>query len=386
MQRPVDQPPHTGKRMILMIVGVLLMVAAIVGVKVLLVMHTIAGLPKPVPATVSATTAGYQLWQRTLSAVGTLRAVRGADLALDVAGLVTRVPLKSGQRVTRGQLLLQLDDAEDVAQLQQIKATARLAQLTFDRARRQLAIKAISHADYDAAAADLKAKRAAVAQQKAVVSKKRLRAPFAGRAGIITVSPGDYLSAGSRIVTVQQLESMYADFYLPQRNLGQLKLGQSVSLALDAYPRRRFSGRISAISPQVATTTRNAQIEATLANADGTLRPGMFASLRVDVGRKQRFLTLPQAAIVYNPYGDIVYVVKPSPGRDAEDHPLPPTVQQVLVTTGDKRGDQVAILKGVTAGMVIVTSGQIKLRNGAPVRIDNSVRPADSAHPTPQEH
>jgi membrane fusion protein (multidrug efflux system) len=315
-----------------------------------------------------------------------LRAANGADLAMDVAGLVTGVSLKSGQDVKQGQLLLQLRDGDDVAQLQQLEAAAQLSQLTYERARKQLAAQAISKADYDTAAADLKGRQAAVAQQKVVVAKKQLRAPFAGRAGIITTSPGDYLSAGTAVVTLQQLDPLFVDFSVPQSELGRLQAGQTVNLKLDAYAGRGFTGKLSAISPKVDLGTRNVQVEATVPNHDKALTPGMFAKVSVDVGNEQPRLTLPQAAIVYNPYGDTVYVVQPSKGKDDKGQPLPPTVKQTFVTVGETRGDQVAILKGIEAGTVVVTSGQIKLKNDAPIAIDNRVTPADSAHPAPQEH
>jgi membrane fusion protein (multidrug efflux system) len=386
MPTRVDKKPSTTKRMIWMVVGVLLLIALIAGIKVLLVMRMIHGMPKPAPFTVSTTTARAQPWQPALSAVGTLRAANGADLAMDVAGLVTGVSLKSGQDVKQGQLLLQLRDGDDVAQLQQLEAAAQLSQLTFERARKQLAAQAISKADYDTAAADLKGRQAAVAQQKVVVAKKQLRAPFAGRAGIITTSPGDYLSAGSAVVTLQQLDPLFVDFSVPQSELGRLQVGQVVNLKLDAYAGRGFTGKLSAISPKVDLGTRNVQVEATVPNHDKALTPGMFAKVSVDVGNEQPRLTLPQAAIVYNPYGDTVYVVQPSKGKDDKGQPLPPTVKQTFVTVGETRGDQVAILKGIEAGTVVVTSGQIKLKNDAPIAIDNRVKPADSAHPAPQEH
>jgi membrane fusion protein, multidrug efflux system len=386
MPTRVDKKPSTTKRMIWMIVGVVLLIALIAGIKVLLVVRMIHGMPKPAPFTVSTTAAREQPWQPALSAVGTLRAAKGADLAMDVAGLVTGVNLTSGQDVTQGQLLLQLRDGDDVAQLQQFEAAAQLSQLTFERARQQLAAQAISKADYDTAAADLKAKQAAVAQQKVVVAKKQLRAPFTGRAGIITISPGAYLSAGTTVVSVQQLDPLFVDFYVPQSELGRLQVGQTVNLKLDAYAGRGFTGKLSAINPKVDLGTRNVQVEATVPNHDKALTPGMFAKVTVDAGREQRQLTLPQAAIVYNPYGDTVYVVQPSKGKDDKGQPLPPTVKQTFVTVGDTRGDQVAILKGIDAGTVVVTSGQIKLKNDAPIAIDNSVQPADSIHPAPQEH
>ncbi|WP_017460637.1 efflux RND transporter periplasmic adaptor subunit [Dyella ginsengisoli] len=385
MTSRADKKPSTAKRMIWVILGTLALIAVIVGAKVLLVVRMIHSMPKPGPVTVSTVKASEQDWQPSLDAVGSLRAANGADLATEVAGLVTDVHLKSGQDVKKGQLLVQLRDGDEVAQLQQLQANAQLAKLTLERARKQLAAQAISQADFDTAQADYKARLAAVAQQQVVIAKKQLHAPFDGRAGIITISPGDYLAAGTQVVTVQQLDPLFVDFNVPQGELSRLKVGQAVRLHLDAWPGRTFSGRLSAINPKVDTSTRNVQVEATVPNHDKTLTPGMFAKLTVDVGQQRRQLTLPQAAIVYNPYGDTVYVVQPAKGKDEQGKPNAPTVKQAFVTTGDTRGDQVAILKGISAGTEVVTSGQMKLKNDATITVDNSVQPADSAQPTPQE-
>lgn len=385
MTTRADKKPSTLKRMIWVILGTLALIAVIVGIKVLLVMRMIHSMPQPGPVTVSTVKAAEQPWQPALNAVGTLRAANGADLAAEVAGLVTDVNLKSGQEVKKGQLLVQLRDGDEVAQLQQLQANAELSKITLERARKQLAAQAISQADFDTAQADTKARLAAVAQQQVVIAKKQLRAPFDGRAGIITISPGDYLAAGTTVVTVQQLDPLYVDFNVPQGELGRLKVGQPVTLSLDAYAGRSFGGKLSAINPKVDASTRNVQVEATVPNHDQTLTPGMFAKVSVDVGQQRTQLTLPQAAIVYNPYGDTVYVVQPSKGKDAKGKPNPPTVKQAFVTTGDSRGDQVAILKGISAGTEVVTSGQMKLKNDAPITVDNRVQPADSASPTPQE-
>ena len=411
MQTRIEEKPSTTKRMIVMILAVLGLIAVIAGIKVLSIMRMMAASKPPPPAVVSTAKAAYQDWQPELRAVGTLRAVRGADLALDVAGLVTRVNVKSGDEVRGGQLLLQLRDSEDIALLHQLEAAAALAEVTFARAKEQLAVQVISRADYDQAAADLKAKQAAVAQQQVNVAKKQLRAPFAGRAGIVTINPGAYLSSGTVIVTLQQLDPIYVDFHLPQKDLAELRTGQKVALRLDAFPDRTFEGTLSAISPKVDSDTRNVQVEAKVPNPDRVLTPGMFANVSVDAGAKQRYLTLPQTAVVYNPYGETVFVVIPKreadrrqaaaaaaaddppreqqpkkPGKGPQLAPDALVVQQAFVTSGPRRGDQVAILKGLEEGVEVVTSGQIKLKSGSPIRIDNSVQPANSPNPTPQEH
>ncbi|HEX4648381.1 MAG TPA: efflux RND transporter periplasmic adaptor subunit [Steroidobacteraceae bacterium] len=415
MQTRTEKKPSTAKRMVLMIVGVLVLIGAIAGIKVLQIMKMMAGMKPPPPVVVSTSKAGYQDWQPELRAVGTLRAVRGADLALDVAGLVTRVNVKSGEDVREGQLLLQLRDSEDIALLHQLEAAAALADVTFARARDQLAVQVISKADYDQTAADLKVKHAAVTQQEVNVAKKALRAPFAGRAGIVTINPGTYLNSGTTVVTLQQLDPIYIDFHVPQKDLAQVRTGQKITLTLDAFAGKAFLGTVSAISPKVDADTRNVQVEGRVPNPDRMLTPGMFTNVSVDVGGQQHYLTLPQTTVVYNPYGETVFEVltkteadrrqaaanaattADDPPKDKEPKakkpakgppPLPGdtlVVQQTFVTTGPTRGDQVAILKGLQEGTEVVSSGQIKLKSGTPVRVDNSVQPANSPNPTPQE-
>ncbi len=412
MQTRVDSKPSTTKRMIIMIVAVLALIGIIAGIKVLMIMKMLSGMKPPPPAVVTTAKTSYQEWQPELRAVGTLRAARGADLALEVAGLVGRVNVRSGEDVKAGQLLLELVTTDEVANLHQLEAQAALSQVNYERAEQQIAVHVIAQADYDSAAADLKVKQAAVAQQRAIIAKKQLRAPFAGRAGIVTITPGSYLNSGTVIVTLQELDPVYVDFFVPQRNLAQVQVGRNATLTLDAFPGKTFPGSVNAVSPKVDTDTRNVMVEARVPNPARVLSPGMFVNVAVDVGSQQRYLTLPQTAIVYNPYGETVYVVRtkgefdadqaaaakdadpvdqrPAPRKASKGPPAPPpdalVVEQTFVTTGPTRGDQVAILTGLNPGVDVVTSGQIKLKNGAPVRIDNRVRPADNPNPTPQEH
>jgi len=382
-----ERKPSTTKRMIIMLISVGLLLFLLVGWNVMgkIGMKKFMESMTEPPQTVSSTKVQFQEWQPAQAAVGTLRAVRGADLAFEVSGVVTKVNLKSGGDVKEGDLLVQLRDTDDVAQLKQYEASAALAEVTFARAKQQLAAQAISKADYDTASADLKAKQAAVQQQQAVIAKKQLRAPFSGRAGIITISPGAFVNAGSAVVTVQQIDPVYVDFYVPQRNLGELGTGQRVALALDAYADKTFEGKLSAINPKVDGETRNVQVEATMDNAEHLLVPGMFANVSVDVGKQSRQLTLPQTAVTFNPYGETVFIVKASGKKDDKGKDLPPTAQQAFITTGAKRGDQVAIVSGVEEGVEVVTSGQLKLKNGTPLIIDNSLQPPNDPHPKPQE-
>jgi membrane fusion protein, multidrug efflux system len=412
MQTRAETKPNTRKRMLIMIGAVLALIAVIAGIKVLLVMRMLSAMKPPPPAVVTTAKTSYQEWQPELRAVGTLRAARGADLALDVAGLVARVNVRSGEDVKSGQLLLELVNTDEVANLRQLEAQAALSQVTFERAKKQIAVHVIAQADYDQAAADLKVKQAAVAQQQAIIAKKQLRAPFAGRAGIVTINPGSYLNSGAVIVTLQELDPVFVDFFVPQKDLAQAQVGRRAALTLDAFPGKTFVGTVNAVSPKIDTDTRNVLVEARVPNPDRVLSPGMFVDVAVDVGSQQRYLTLPQTAIIYNPYGETVYVVRTksqfdteqaaAAAKDADPVDKQPAskqatkgpqlsadaavVEQTFVSTGPTRGDQVAILTGLDPGVEVVTSGQIKLKNGAPVRIDNSVRPADNPHPTPQEH
>ena len=381
------QSPSTGKRMVVMILGVLGLALVIAAVWISAILTRIRSMPKGgVPQTVTTTTAAYDAWQPALSAVGTLRAVKGADLAFEVSGVVTRIGAHPGRDVKRGQLLVQLNDSVEAAQLKQLQAALSLARVNLSRAKEQLAIHAISQGDYDAAQADDRVKEASVQQAAAIVAKKRLSAPFEGRVGIITTSPGAYLNSGVSVVTLQQLDPIYADFYLPQRDVASLKAGQKVDLTFDAFPGQTFKGQVTTINPKVDGATRNIQIEASLRNAKHQLLPGMFVSVNMEVGGKVNYLTLPQTAITYNPYGATVFVAKKGevvgPDGQKKEGLL---AEQIFVTTGPTRGDQVAILKGLDAGAVVVTSGGLKLKNGTPLLVNNSLRPSDDSNPAPQE-
>lgn len=390
------------KRMLIMIGAVLVLIAALAGGKFLQIKKLIASIPKPGPQTVSTIEASAQPWQPQLKAVGTLSPVRGADLASEVAGLVRSVNFKSGQDVAAGALLVQLSADSDAAQLQALQAAADQAETTLKRDQAQLAVRAVSQAQVDADTNNLKAARAQVAQQAANVAKKAIRAPFAGRLGITTLQPGQYVNAGATLVTLQTLDPIRVDFSLPQQQLAGLAVGQAVTLAVDAFAGQVFSGQINAINPKVDPATRNVQVQATVANPKRQLLPGMFAEVRVNLGAEQEQLTLPQTAIIYNPYGSTVFVVEKasavqaraaaSGASAAATAPAASAAgaeelvaQQVFVETGPTRGDQVAITKGLAAGQQVVTSGQIKLKNGTPVVVDNSVQPANNPSPTPQE-
>jgi membrane fusion protein (multidrug efflux system) len=223
-----------------------------------------------------------------------------------------------------------------------------------------------------------------VAQQAALVAKKTIRAPFAGKLGITTVNPGQYVNAGTAIVTLQVINPIFIDFSVPQQQLPQVHLGQKVVLTANAFAGTTFDGQVSAINPRVETSTRNVLVQASIDNPRRLLLPGMFATVMLDTGEPQRQITLPQTALAYNPYGSTVFLVKPSERKDGDGRPVL-EAQQVFVTPGPTRGDQVAILKGIEPGAQVVTSGQMKLRNGMPVVINNAAQPSSHPNPTPQE-
>ncbi len=360
--------------MLIMLGLVLLLVAALGLMKFLQIRKLIANIPKPQAQVVTAMKVQKESWRPQLNAVGSMVAVRGVTVASEIAGLVRDVKFVSGQDVKAGAVLVQLNADAEIAQVASLQAVVDLATSVLARDRLQLQAKAVSQAQIDADEADLRAKRANLAQQLATVAKKTIRAPFTGRLGISTVARGQYLNAGDKIITLQTLDPIHIDFNLPQRQLGQVQVGQRVLLSDDAGA--SAEGRITAISPLVDANTRNAQIEATAANPKKRLLPGMFARVEIDSGEPKPYLTLPQTAITYNPYGSTVFVVESGDKL---------TAKQVFVTTGPTRGDQVAVLSGIEEGQQVVTSGQLKLKNGTEVKIDNSVQPANEPNPKPQE-
>jgi membrane fusion protein, multidrug efflux system len=331
--------------------------------------------------TVSTVMAVTEDWQPQIEAVGSLRAVKGADLAFEVSGIVKEIHFNSGDDVAAGDMLVMLRADDDIGKLAALQATAALGEINYKRDQEQFKIKAVSQATLDADAANLKNGKAQVAEQQAVVEKKTLRAPFAGRLGVRAVDIGQYISAGTMVVTLQALDPIYADFFLPQQVLSQVRLEQAVTIKIDTYPDEEFIGSITAINPKVDAATRNVQVRATLKNPDLRLLPGMYASVRIAAGNKERYVTLPQTALTYNPYGETVYIVDDK-GTDPEGQ-RQLVARQTFVTAGPKRGDQVAILSGIEEGQTVVAAGQMKLHNGSALMIDNTVRPTADANPIP---
>jgi len=369
------------RRVIIAVLAVIGLIALIAGIKAWQIMGYIAqakaaGTPAQTVTTIKAT---YSDWQPQISAVGSIRAVRGVDITTEVTGLVRSVDFHSGDDAKRGQVLVRLNSDADVATLHSLEAAADLAATVYARDKMQFEAQAISQAQLDSDAADLKNRKAQAAAQAALVEKKILRAPFDGRLGITTVNPGQYLNTGDKVVTLQELDPVYVDFRLPQEQLSQVHPGLEVRITLDAFPGESFAGKINAVDPLVDASSRNFQSEATVANPGHKLLPGMFTRVVVLSGAKQNYLTLPQTSITFNPYGSTVFLVE-------KDEKGKRTAQQTFVTTGPTRGDQIAVVKGIKEGDEVVTSGQLKLKNGTPLDISTQLQPSDAANPTPQEH
>ena len=368
------------KRMILMLLAMTLLVGGILGYKLFgrYMMNKSLAAQKAPPAVVSTIEAREESWQPTLHAVGSFAAVQGIIVSIQLDGAVTKVAFESGATVKEGDLLVQQDVSAEEAQLASAQAGAVLAQLNLDRAKELRAQGTNAQADLDAATAAFQQTQANAAAIKAAIDKKTIRAPFDGRLGIRQINLGQFLRSGTDIVPLQSLDPIYIDFALPQQDAAQVAAGQTVRVTVDAYPGEVFAGTVNALNPNVDDATRNFQIQATLKNTDGRLRPGMFGSVEAQLPATAKVITLPLSAIVYNPYGNAVYVVE---GQGKEGGDL--VVRQQFVQTGAARGDQVAVTKGVKPGDVVVTAGQLKLRNGTSIVINNKVTPSDSAAPTP---
>ena len=334
---------------------------------------------QPHVVTVSTMKVEYSDWQPQLKASGSARAIKGVSVTSELAGLVQSIYFTPGAIVNQGTVLVQLTADSDNALLNSLQANAELAQINYTRDKAQFLAKGVSKATVDADAANLKSLQAQVAQQAAIVAKKTIRAPFTGRLGVSAVNPGQYVNPGDKVVTLQQLDPIYIDFYVPQEALVRLNTGLPVNVTIDSYPDKVFPGAITTIDPLVDSNTRNAEIEATVANPTHDLAPGMFTNVVVLTGKPQRFLTLPQTAVSFNPYGEIVYVVKAT-GKDKKGN-LILTATQHFVTTGELRGDQVTILSGLKEGDIVVSAGQLKLKNGSQIAINNKIMPSNNPAP-----
>lgn len=334
------------------------------------------------PLPVNAAIVREEVWQPEVASVGTVMAMQGTVIRTEAEGVVREISFEPGTTVQAGDVLVRLDADVEQAQLRVAEAAAELARSSFKRAEGLIGKRSISQADYDAAAIDLKQANAQVDNLRAVIAKKTVRAPFAGRLGIRHISVGQFLDKGSQVVSLQSLDPIYVDFSLPQQRLGDLAEGLRVDVISDAYPGARFEGEITAVNPDIDAATRNVRVQATMANPDGRLRPGMFVEVALTLDRSDRVLVIPATAVLHAPYGDSLFVVQEG-GEAGADGRKPLVVQQKFVRLGAQRGDFVVVTEGVAAGERVVSTGTFKLRPGMSVVIDNSLAPDFQSAPRP---
>ena len=363
------------KRMLIMLVVLGLILMVVFGVPLYrgMMMGKAMMAMKPPATVVSAIKAQVIPWQAQIKAVGSLRARQGVEVTSEISGIVTRVMMRSGQEVKKGDVLVLLNADTDLALLRSLKVSAALARTVDERDKKQFEAQAVSQAVLDSDDAQVRSTQALVDQQTALINKKIIRAPFAGKLGINRLNGGEFISPGEMLVTLQSLDVLLADFNLPQQEFPRVSVDQEIVLTCDTYPQRAFSGKITAVSPKVESDSRNFQLEALVPNPKHELLPGMFVALEVKVGEQEDHLTLPQAAVTFNPYGQTVFVI---------DHNI---AKQVFIETGETRGDQIVVVKGINEGDLVVTSGQLKLHNGSAVEVDNTVVPSNDQAPQPQE-
>jgi membrane fusion protein (multidrug efflux system) len=337
---------------------------------------------QPPPEAVTSVVAHREVWPATMTAIGTMEAVHGVIVAADLPGTIARINFNSGQAVKEGEILVELDTRQERAQLASLEAQRDLAKTNFSRMQELVNAGVISRQDFDQATSQQKATEANVAEIRATIARKTIRAPFSGILGIRKVNLGQYLPAGSPIVSNQTLNPIYVNIGILQQSAAQVKVGRKLHVTTEDLAGKVFTGTVTAIDSDVDPTTRNLQIQATLPNPDCKLRPGMFVQAQLPVGAARSVIALPASAINYAPYGDSVFVItdlKDPKGKSYRG------VKQQFVKVEGSRGDQVAVISGLNPGDEVVTSGVFKLRNGAAVQVNNKVQPGNSPTPNPED-
>jgi membrane fusion protein, multidrug efflux system len=371
------------KRMVLMLGVTLALLGALGFAKFKQVQSAVhASSFQPPPEAVTSIAAQREQWPATMSIIGTVEAVHGVTVSADLPGTVARIAFDSGQPVREGSVLVELDTRQERAQLASLEAQRDLAKVNYGRTQQLVNEGVISRVEYDQATAQQKSTEANVAEIRATIERKTIRAPFSGVLGIRKINLGQYLAAGTAVVPLQSLNPIYVNFGVPQQTAGQIRVGRNLRVTSEDVAGQMFTGRVTAIDSVVDETTRNIQVQATLSNPEGKLRPGMFVQVEAVLGASRPVITLPASAISYAPYGDSVFII-----TDLKD-PKGNTyrgVRQQFVKLEGSRGDQVAIVSGVNAGDEVVSSGVFKLRNGAAVQVNNKVKPGNNPAPKPED-
>jgi len=373
------------KRMVLML-GVLLVLLSTLGFvkfkQIQTAVQAASHFQMP-PEAVTSIVAHQERWPSTMGVIGTMEAVHGVQVSADLPGTVDKINFESGQFVKAGQVIVELDTRQERAQIASLEAQRDLAKANFARTEQLFNAGVISRADFDAAAAQQKQTEANVAETRATIERKTIVAPFSGILGIRKVNLGQYLAAGNAIVQLQSLDPIYVDFGVPQQDVPQVRIGNGLHVTSEDLGGQPFTARVNAIDSVIDQTTRNIQVQATLSNPKGKLKPGMFVQVELGFGKPRDVVALPASAISYAPYGDSVYVI-----TDLKDPKTGTTyrgVRQQFVKVDGSRGDQVAVISGVNPGDEVVTSGVFKLRNGAAVKVNNKVQPENNPAPKPAD-
>lgn len=372
------------KKFILAVVILLILVGTLGGIKALQI-GKMADQGKqfvPPPETVTTSKVRSEDWESVLTAVGSLKAVQGVTVAAEMSGRIVKIAFQPGADVKKGDLLIQQDTSTENARLRAARASLALARSELDRRQALIKRRTISQSDFDKAEAEYKQALAEVDNIKTIIEKKTVRAPFTGRLGIRLVDLGQILNEGEPIVSLQALDPIFADFYLPQQKLDQISEGLSVRLTTDTRTDDQIEGEITAINPQVDTRTRNVRIQATVPNPGEKLRPGMFVNVSVVLPAREKVLSIPATAVLYAPYSDSVFVVEEKAGQDGQSTL---TVQQQFVRLGEKSGDFIAVVDGLKGGQTVVSTGVFKLRNGQNVVVDNALAPDFKRTPSPTD-
>ncbi len=373
------------RKVLLAVVIIVLVAGGLAGVKALQFKKLVdAGkdFTQP-PESISSALVREEKWQDTLTAIGSIMAVQGVTISPEIAGIIREITFESGAVVSKGDLLLRLDTSLEEAQLRALEAQEELARLNLTRERTLRSQNMVSQAELDAAEATLKQTQGNADAIRATIQKKTIRAPFAGRLGIRLVNLGQYLDTGKLIVSLQSLTPVYADFSLPQQELARLKTGMSLRVTTDTYPGRKFDGTLTAINPDLDQSTRSVGLQATFANPDQLLRPGMFARVEVLLPEEQPVLVIPATAVLSAPYGDSVYVIESKPAKNKGQPEL--VVRQQFIRTGRARGDFVSVASGLKAGDRVASAGIFKLRNGIAVIENNNLAPKTELAPRPSD-
>ncbi len=372
------------KRMILMLVVMAALVGGLGFAKFRQVEAAIAqGTSyQPPPTAVTTVVAQKETWPSTQSLIGTAAAIQGVTVSADLPGTIDKIHFESGQWVHEGDILVELDTRQERAQLASLEAQRDLAKINYGRAQELDKAGVISHSEYDNASAQQKATEAQVGDIRAAIARKTIHAPFSGMLGIRQVSLGQYLAAGQSIVSLQSISPIYVNFGVPQQDTPKVIPGHVVRVTNSDLPGMGFTGRITALDSVINEQTRNIQVQATVTNKDNKLRPGMFVQVELPMGQARQVVPIPASAINYAPYGDSVYIV--SDMKDEKGRMYRGVRQQVVKIEGT-RGDQVAITSGINPGDEVVSSGVFRLRNGAPVQVNNTVKPTNNAAPKPED-